>query len=1045
MDPRKLILLCILFAGLSFRTDAQGTSPCPVNIDFEDGTTTNWNFFIGTCCPISTPTSTPPMPGRHEITSGSAVDPYGGFPIVSPGGGFFSMHLGNDTTGAQAEKARYYVDVPSGVLNYCLVYRYAVVLEDPGHSPADQPRFEVNATDSATGAIIPCASYNYVATSGLPGFLASSVPSRSSGLTDIVYKDWSTASINLSGLGGTTVAIDFASGDCALGGHFGYGYLDMSCGLFQIAGMTCDDTATTITLTAPDGFEGYHWYDSSTFTILYGSTQTITIPIPPGATTFAVVLTPYTGYGCPDTLYSSIRPSHLVLNPTHDTAICGSASVTLTSGATDIAPPLTYIWSPATGLSCTTCANPVATLVGTTTYTVTVTDAAGCSKTATIRVSVDPVSGSVTSVNDTCFGYNNGSATETVAGGFPPFTYSWTTVPVQTLATATGLYAGTYSVTVTDNIGCAFTNVATILDGPVTVITVTGSTGPTTCGGSDGTITLNGLIPGSSFIVKYTFGGVMYTQTLIASGTGTVTLTGLAQGVYTNIGIITTHCPYNTVGPTTLSDPPCPIIYYIGSNTPVCLGYPLDLYATTSDPGVTYSWVGPTGFTSGFQNPVRPGMNYIDTGYYHLTIVIHNCFARDSTYVVVKPLPIPSMSSNTPVCSGDTLYLNSSSSNGANTYVWNGPGGFYSNNQNPVVPKSDVSGSGTYTVTMTLNGCVAIDSMNVVINQTPDSPGTLNLEYCQKDPTVALTATGINLTWYTQPVGGSGTVVPPIPPTLLEGTTTWYVSQTSPEGCESIRNPIHVQVDYLADPYIDLQDSVICMGNTFLFYAKNTGNDMTGIRWAFENGDSIHNVNPLRYSFAAAGTYTVSVTTYYKVCPVQSTSKTITVYNQPLIDLGPDTTICLGSTPIIFKDNYNPKNVTKWLWSTGETGSTLTITRPGTYYVRVSISGCVTTDTIHVGNDCYLDIPNVFSPNGDGMNDYFFPRQSLTKGLTGFKMDIFNRWGQQIFTTSNIDGMGWDGKFNNEPQPEGVYIYVIEATFRDGQKEQHQGNITLLR
>ena len=92
-----------------------------------------------------------------------------------------------------------------------------------------------------------------------------------------------------------------------------------------------------------------------------------------------------------------------------------------------------------------------------------------------------------------------------------------------------------------------------------------------------------------------------------------------------------------------------------------------------------------------------------------------------------------------------------------------------------------------------------------------------------------------------------------------------------------------------------------------------------------------------------------------------------------------------------------------------------------------------------------MDIPNVFTPNGDGLNDYFFPRTLLTSGLTSFSMKIFNRWGQEIFATTTTDGRGWDGKLNDVPQPEGVFVYIIEATFKDGQHEHRQGNVTLLR
>ncbi|MBP6455691.1 MAG: gliding motility-associated C-terminal domain-containing protein, partial [Chitinophagaceae bacterium] len=81
----------------------------------------------------------------------------------------------------------------------------------------------------------------------------------------------------------------------------------------------------------------------------------------------------------------------------------------------------------------------------------------------------------------------------------------------------------------------------------------------------------------------------------------------------------------------------------------------------------------------------------------------------------------------------------------------------------------------------------------------------------------------------------------------------------------------------------------------------------------------------------------------------------------------------------------------------------------------------------------------------DGDNDYFLPRQLLSAGLTAFKMDIFNRWGELIYSTSSIDGRGWDGNFNDTKQPMGVYIYVVNAEFKNKVKRTFQGNVTLIR
>ena len=103
------------------------------------------------------------------------------------------------------------------------------------------------------------------------------------------------------------------------------------------------------------------------------------------------------------------------------------------------------------------------------------------------------------------------------------------------------------------------------------------------------------------------------------------------------------------------------------------------------------------------------------------------------------------------------------------------------------------------------------------------------------------------------------------------------------------------------------------------------------------------------------------------------------------------------------------------------------------------------TDSVSVISDCIAALPTGFTPNGDGLNDYFNPREFLTKGLKTFEMVIYNRWGEKIFETNNIAGRGWDGSYNGVPQLQGVYVYSIKATFIDGQSIDKVGNITLIK
>jgi gliding motility-associated-like protein len=107
--------------------------------------------------------------------------------------------------------------------------------------------------------------------------------------------------------------------------------------------------------------------------------------------------------------------------------------------------------------------------------------------------------------------------------------------------------------------------------------------------------------------------------------------------------------------------------------------------------------------------------------------------------------------------------------------------------------------------------------------------------------------------------------------------------------------------------------------------------------------------------------------------------------------------------------------------------------------------GCAGSDEVRVARGCYLDIPNAFSPNGDGINDYFFPRQSLSQGISSFRMEVRNRWGQVLFVTTDIRGRGWDGYFNGIAQPAGVYVYSLALHYTGQPEEVFHGNVTLIR
>jgi gliding motility-associated-like protein len=251
------------------------------------------------------------------------------------------------------------------------------------------------------------------------------------------------------------------------------------------------------------------------------------------------------------------------------------------------------------------------------------------------------------------------------------------------------------------------------------------------------------------------------------------------------------------------------------------------------------------------------------------------------------------------------------------------------------------------------------------------------------------------------------------------------------------------QVTFLADK------KDICTGEAINFSIQ-TDASVTGLLLEFGDQTTLplHNETSVSHSYDVAGIKPIQLTSTFRACADNSFGDTIYVHDLPLVYLGPDTGLCLNGAAILLKNiAAQPTGNHRQIWNTGDTAAVLKVVHPGQYALTVISmpSGCSTTETIEVRKDCYIDIPNAFSPNNDGINDYFFPRQLLSQKLTAFSMTILNRWGQVVFETKSTNGHGWDGAFNGKHQPEGVYIYLIEAVIDGGLAEKYQGNVTLVR
>ncbi len=256
-----------------------------------------------------------------------------------------------------------------------------------------------------------------------------------------------------------------------------------------------------------------------------------------------------------------------------------------------------------------------------------------------------------------------------------------------------------------------------------------------------------------------------------------------------------------------------------------------------------------------------------------------------------------------------------------------------------------------------------------------------------------------------------------------------------------------IRVDSLPRLSIIWNDTSVCAGVPVKFKGKYSREGLQRAAWNFGDGpDLVNDQDTMTHAYDRPGTYKVSLAGLYRVCSGLSDSITVRVKPLPQLQLSGDAALCLQGQALVLSDEINKGNArATWLWSTGATTSSLEVRHPGIYKGSVTIDQCTTTDIVYVGKDCYVDIPNAFTPNGDGVNDYFFPRQFLSRGGQGLTIVVYNRWGQKVFESHELKGRGWDGCFNGKEQAEGVYIYEIRLLLYPGKTETYRGNVTLIR
>lgn len=498
---------------------------------------------------------------------------------------------------------------------------------------------------------------------------------------------------------------------------------------------------------------------------------------------------------------------------------------------------------------------------------------------------------------------------------------------------------------------------------------------------------------------------------------------------------------------------PQPIAEFLNDTTDLyfCKGGSMDLILKYPFQGQEYQW---------YRNGTEVGGNsHIFTvgqaGEYYA--IVSNAFGcADTTEVVTVREDVVDIDFDIIInylCDGgDSIQIVNNSEPG--TYAWNFGEGVQVPDTN-THPTHYYAEQGEYTVKLIMtneNGCT--DSLSKIVDTRRESkvffvPSKDSL--CENEYAwIEFDNQSENIGGFHWDFGDGNTSSSTNPSNIFYFPGEYEVTLTGidPYGCLSSHSHM-IFIDSLPELSLSLSEKQICGGEELRLNVEGTTSTLD-LTWDFGDGtiwtDTATVSGYASHSYESNGTKVIKVTSKPLVCPVEELVDTIIVSEIPLVKLAEDTTLCLDGEGIELKNLLNNTYPgAEYKWSTGEETQSIIAKQPGLYTLEIDNFGCIGSESVQINKDCYINIPNAFSPNGDGENDYFLPRDLLSKGAVAFEMEIFNRWGQKVFETQEVNGRGWDGKYNDMEQPMGVYVYKISITYKNGRTEDYTGNVTLLR
>ncbi len=743
-----------------------------------------------------------------------------------------------------------------------------------------------------------------------------------------------------------------------------------------------------------------------------------TVTVTPSSTTSYTVLS---GTGtCTATAVAtvSIAPvAPISITPSVST-ICAGQTVTLTaSGAGPFA------WTASSGTNPPAAGTVTVSPTTTTTYTV-LSGTGTCTTTAVATVSLTvPGATSITPSNTTiCSGQSTNLVVNGSTGPFVWTASSGTNPP----ATGTVVVSPTTTTTYTVLSGsgtCTSSAIASVSVSPGLTITSTPAS-TSICNGSSTTLTAGG----ASTYTWLPSGNTSASLLVNPTTTSTYTLIG-SNGVCANS---TTA----TVTVTTISTS------VTASSSFYCLG--VSPVTITGAGATTYSWN--TGATTSSIS-VTPSV----TSTYTVVGTTNGCSSTQTISVTVPPTTnISATTSNSIICASGTGATLTAS--GASTYTW--------------APSSTVSSTlgvnptttTTYSVIgQTAAGCITNPAV-VTVSVLPTINPTLTASTASVclNNTVSISSapatSGLTYTWLptTAIQGASNTSsIVVLPANTAAVIYTVFVSNGVCVGTNTIQIKANIAP---VGNFITLNNDTVCVGGCVTFSSTTTGTSPISYQWYYESGVGTSSVGVAPEAcYPSAGSFSVMMIAS-NVCGTDTVVKNdfVNVFDLPILTVSNDTTINIGESATVSASGGLTYN-----WSPNVNGTTITCPTCSTTVVQPTVTTnyivvasnspyCRVQDTVTVIVDVNCGdffIPNVFSPNDDGLNDVI---NVHGRCIVTFNLQIFNRWGEKVFETSSMSD-SWDGTFRGQKLDTGVFVYKADGVSIDGQSFNLKGNITLIR